>query len=121
MTIAEKREALRELLQDATMTDAVADIYLSMASEMILNTRYPFVVPEGAVVEQRWEMTQVELAAAIKRRRDSGASADMTQHSENAAGTSVMDVYADYTNSGMSPYAPYLLRIVPVAKVVTGK
>lgn len=119
MTIAEKRAAFKELMQDATITDAVADIYLGMAAEMILNTRYPFDNrPLNATVEPRWEMTQVRLAVAIKHRTESGAAADMTQHSENAAGTSVMDVYADYTHMGMSPYAPYLLGIVPVAKVV---
>lgn len=119
MTTEEKIAALKVLLDDATVTDAVATTYLDMAAEMILNTRYPFDNrPVGATVEPRWEMTQVRLAVAIKHRTESGAAADMTQHSENAAGTSVMDVYADYTNMGMSPYAPYLLGIVPVAKVV---
>ena len=118
MTVADKRTMFKNLIGDATLSDTVVDIYLSIAEDMILNRRYPFGRPNGAMLESRYEMLQVRLAVAVKQKADSGTEADMLSHEESAGGTSVRDTYANLAGQGMSQYATYLREVVPYAKVV---
>ena len=73
---------VQTLLGDVPEKDdtALIEVYLAKAEEAILNEMYPFGCGENAVVPQRYNMTQCELAVRyILRRGAEGESA----HNEN--------------------------------------
>lgn len=117
MTPQEKITTFKTLVGDATISDATATLYLTMAATEILNARYPFGIPTGAEVPSRYDMKQCRLAAMMYSKQKAGIEADMTSHHEQIGNTQFTDTYADFTASGKSPWSTYLQDIVPVAEV----
>lgn len=80
--------------------------YLDLAAEKILNRRYPFGPPEGAVVETRWLGIQLEIAVYLFNHRGSEGE---SLHSENGISRSY---------GGQTDVPPELLqRVTPKGMV----
>ena len=62
------------------LDEDLLSVYLDAAAEAILNRRYPYGVPEGAVVEHQYEGVQLEAAVYLFNKR--GAENE-SLHSEN--------------------------------------
>ena len=70
MTTESMVRRTKVLLQgDPMATDEVVIEYIDMARETVLNTLYPFGIPEDAEVPSRYEGVQCELAARLFARR----------------------------------------------------
>ena len=81
-------------------------VYLDMAADKILNRRYPFGAPEGAIVESRWLNIQLEIAVYLFNKR--GAEGE-SLHSENGISRS----YGGETDVPAS----LLMRVTPKGAV----
>lgn len=88
----------------ATMTDALIEVYLQLATGKILERLYPYNTEETEI-PARYETLLCELSARLYVRR--GAEAE-TSHEENG----VNRAYADAGDEDI------LSRITPYAKVV---
>ena len=73
------------LMDDPTATDAVVLVYLDIAHDAIMNTLYPFAVPEDATMPEKYQGLQCELAARYFARR---GGLGETAHSENGVNRS---------------------------------
>lgn len=60
--------------------DGVLTAYLSLAEQKILGRLYPFAIPEGAKMPERYQSLQCEIACYLLNKR--GAEGQ-TSHSEN--------------------------------------
>jgi hypothetical protein len=70
MTTEQMVRRVKILLQnDPVATDEVVYEYLEMAEDTALNTLYPYGVPEGAVLPERYHGVMCELAARLFVRR----------------------------------------------------
>lgn len=78
MTIEERENTFNEMLGEEVSTTLV-DTYLRLATQKILNHRYPFDKTK-VEIEPRFEMDMIELAIVLYNQR--GAEGE-TQHNEN--------------------------------------
>lgn len=109
MTDAEKLERLKVLLNDNTTDhDAQYGVYLSMASDEILNWLYSIVaMPEGATVPPKYE--QVQIMAVVAGVNIQGAE-NQTSHSENGIVRAFKHSdMVDYIHAHVYPYAEVLV------------
>ena len=108
MTTDEKITMAKSLMDnDAQATDEVVMMYLSVAREVILRTKYPFGVPVYVYdVGESYEMLQCQLAARYFYRF--GADGEIA-HSENGISR----------NYASPDDADLLAQITPMAKVLT--
>lgn len=106
MTDNEKLARVRLLLgDDPTATDEVITGYLSIASDVILDTAYPFGVPESAIFPVKYEALQCELASRYFARR--GGLGEVS-HNENG----INRTWANADDSDI------LRRVTPMARVM---
>ena len=80
MTTAEKITMAQTLIGDTAATADLVSVYLEDAASAILRRRYPFGMPDGAIVEPIYDMLQVKLAVRYFLRR--GGEGEI-RHSEN--------------------------------------
>ena len=101
-------ERMQSVIGDAygALDDELLSVYLDMAADKILNRRYPFGVPEGALVESRWLGIQLEIGVYLFNKR--GAEFE-SLHSENGISRS----YGGETDVP----ATLLMRVTPKGAV----
>jgi hypothetical protein len=80
MTNEQKIEKLKVLISPDTATIPLLHYLVEQAEGIVLNRRYPFGAPEGAVVEQRFEHIQLQIAVELFSKM--GAEGQ-TEHAEN--------------------------------------
>lgn len=102
MTDAEKRAMVCTLIGES-LTDTVADVYLSLAKDKIMARRFPFGTDETAIPTE-YEILQCELAERLYLRK--GAEGEIS-HNENG----INREYDSVNDSDL------LSRIVPFAKL----
>jgi len=102
MTNAEKVEKLAVLISPDTATDDLLLILLEQAEGIVLNRRYPFGIPEEAVVPPQYERIQMRIALELFAKM--GAEGQ-TAHIENG-------VHRTYEAADVSP--SLLRQIIPV-------
>lgn len=102
MTNEEKITRLAGLISPETASTELLWALIEEAEEIVLNRRYPFGVPDGAMVEARYEHTQIQIALELYSKM--GAEGQ-TAHSENGISRS-------YEAADVSP--SLLKRIVPL-------
>lgn len=102
MTNEEKITRLTELISPDSADTELLFHLIEEAEEIVLNRRYPFGVPDGAMVETRYENTQIQIALELYSKM--GAEGQ-TSHSENGISRS-------YEAADVSP--SLLKRIVPL-------
>lgn len=106
MTDSEKITMVKALCgNDTEATDALVGAYLAKAKSAILRRRYPFGMPEGADVEELYEMIQCELASRYFYRR--GTEGEVA-HSE-------LDVNREYKSPNDEDL---LMEVTPYAKLI---
>ena len=106
MTDAEKKAMVKALAEnDAAATDDVVTVYLTLASNKMLERLYPFDTSKGASdIPGRYDVIQCELAARLFLRR--GSEGEIS-HSE----TNVSRSYSSVDD------ADILDRLTPFVKV----
>lgn len=104
MTDKEKAQMLVRLLQPEEVDEALAEDYITLSKYVVLNRRYPFGIPEGEEVPEKYEALQVQIAIDLYNRR--GAEGQIS-HTEN-------QISRSWSDAQVSP--SLLNRIVPVAK-----
>lgn len=102
MTNEEKITRLETLISPEKANTELLISLLDVAEGVVLNRRYPFGVPEGAVVPTIYEHIQLQIAVELFSKM--GAEGQ-TAHSENGIGRS-------YESADVSP--SLLRRIIPV-------
>ncbi len=102
MTNAEKLEQFEVLVSPDTASSDLLSLLLKQAEGIVLNRRYPFGPPEGAVVPEAYEHIQLQIAVELFSKM--GAEGQ-TGHSENGVNRS-------YEAADVSP--SLLKRIVPL-------
>lgn len=102
MTEVEKLSRLRVLISPDTEPDDLLSYLLEQAGGIVLNRRYPFGLPEDAVVPAAYEHIQVQIALELYSKM--GAEGQ-TVHDENG-------IKRTYEAADISP--SLLRRIVPV-------
>lgn len=80
MDNSEKIARLKIMLSPEEVSEEELEVYLDMASRMVLSRRYPFGYPEGMEVPTRYEQLQIELAIELYNRK--GAEGQ-DAHTEN--------------------------------------
>lgn len=83
MTNTEKLAFMRAIgnMADTTrFTDTVLAAFLDMAADVILEKMYPFGIPDGAEVPERYDRRQCSIAVYLYNRQGSEGE---TYHSEN--------------------------------------
>ena len=80
MTHNEKLERFEVLISPDTASSELLSFLLEQAEGIVLNKRYPFGVPEGAVVPVAYEHIQLQIAIELFSKM--GAEGQ-TDHSEN--------------------------------------
>ena len=111
MTESEKIKYLR-VMDDQGFegdSDDVLSVYLAIAKDKVLNARYPFSRPEGAVIEPKYEITQCNIAMYLLHKR--GAENEVT-HTENG-------ITRQYEAAGVP--RSLLRDVVPLASVPGGR
>ena len=101
-------DSMKRIIGDSygALDDALLSDYLSIAADKILNRRYPFGVPNGAVVEDAYAGIQLEIAVYLFNKR--GAEGE-SLHSENGISRSY---------GGQTDVPPELLqRVTPKGRV----
>jgi hypothetical protein len=98
----EKLTRLAALISPDTASDDLLTYLLEQAEGIVLNKRYPFGAPEGAIVEARYEHIQLQIAVELFSKM--GAEGQ-TAHNENGVSRS-------YEAADISP--SLLKRIVPL-------
>lgn len=78
MTDEVKRTLVKEMTDETD--DELVSAYLDLANDKILNHMYPYAMPDGATVPDRYGQNQVEIAAYLLNKR--GAEGEL-HHSEN--------------------------------------
>ena len=107
MTTDEKISRLNVLISPDTASMDLLSFLLEQAEGIVLNRRYPFGPPEGAVVPAAYEHVQLQIAVELFSKM--GAEGQVA-HNENG-------VSRTWEASDVSP--SLLRRIVPVAGSVT--
>lgn len=102
MTNEEKIARLAVLISPDTADTKLLSSLIEIAEGIVLNRRYPFGHPEGAVVDSRYEHIQLQIALELFSKM--GAEGQ-TAHSENG-------ISRTYEAADVSP--SLLKRIVPV-------
>ena len=102
MTNEEKLERFEALISPDTASSDLLFLLLEQAGGIVLNKRYPFGPPDGAVVPEVYEHIQLQIAVELFAKM--GAEGQ-TGHSENGVSRS-------YEAADVSP--SLLKRIVPV-------
>lgn len=102
MTNEEKIKRLAVLISPDTADSELLSLLIEQAEGIVLNRRYPFGVPEGAVVPAVYEHIQLQIAVELFSKR--GAEGQ-TSHSENGISRGYEE--ADVSKS-------LLCKIVPV-------
>lgn len=102
MNTDEKLARLAVLISPDTASDDLLFYLLEQAEGIVLNRRYPFGAPEGAVIPKRYEHIQLQIAVELFSKM--GAEGQ-TGHSENGISRS-------YEAADVSP--SLLKRIIPV-------
>ena len=80
MTNAEKLARFEVLISPDTASEELLSFLLEQSEGIVLNRRYPFGVPEGAVVPVAYEHIQLQIAVELFSKM--GAEGQ-TDHSEN--------------------------------------
>jgi len=81
MTVQEKVDMLRKLIEEDDTEDAVLKVYLQLAAHKILNRMYPYKEDyTGLEVPDRYAMIQLNIAVYLLNKR--GAEGEI-QHIEN--------------------------------------
>lgn len=104
----DKLESLRLMVQPDEPSDELLLILLDQAAEIVLNRRYPFGVPSGAEVPDRYAYTQCQIAVELYGKM--GAEGQ-TGHNENGVNRS-------WEAADVSP--SLLRRIAPLVGSVSG-
>ena len=102
MTDNEKLERFEVLISPDTASSDLLSLLLKQAEGVVLNRRYPFGPPDGAVVPEVYEHIQLQIAVELFSKM--GAEGQ-TGHSENGVNRS-------YEAADVSP--SLLKRIVPL-------
>ena len=102
MTTAEKIAKLGVLISPDTADSSLLSLLIEQAEGIVLNRRYPFGIPEGAVVPTAYEHIQLQIALELFSKM--GAEGQ-TVHDENG-------IKRTYEAADVSP--SLLRRIVPV-------
>lgn len=102
MTNEEKIKRLAVLISPDTADSELLSLLIEQAEGIVLNKRYPFGPPEGAVVPAIYEHIQLQIAVELFSKR--GAEGQ-TAHGENGISRS-------YEAADVSP--SLLKRIVPL-------
>lgn len=102
MTNEEKIKRLAVLISPDTADSELLSLLIEQAEGIVLNKRYPFGPPEGAVVPTLYEHIQLQIAVELFSKR--GAEGQ-TAHGENGISRS-------YEAADVSP--SLLKRIVPL-------
>lgn len=103
MTDLEKIARLEVLISPDTASTELMTHLLEQAEGIVMNRRYPFGPPEGAIMPSAYEHIQLQIAVELYSKM--GAEGQ-TAHNENG-------VNRTYESSDVSP--SLLKRIVPVA------
>ena len=101
MDIDEKLARMKVLISPDTASDDLLSYLLEQSGGIVLNRRYPFGVPEGAVVPTAYEHIQLQIAIELYSKM--GAEGQ-TAHDENG-------IKRTYEAADVSP--SLLKRIVP--------
>lgn len=107
MTSEEKITRLGVLISPDTANTELLSVLIEQAEGIVLNRRYPFGVPEDAIVPAMYEHIQLQVAVELFSKM--GAEGQ-TAHGENGISRS-------YEAADISP--SLLRRIVPVCGSVT--
>ena len=107
MTTDEKITRLSVLISPDTASENLLTYLLEQAEGIVLNRRYPFGAPEGAVMPGAYEHAQLQIAVELFSKM--GAEGQ-TAHDENG-------VRRTYEAADVSP--SLLKRIVPLAGSVS--
>lgn len=102
MTKAEKIANLAVLISPDTADEKLLEILVDQSEGIVLNRRYPFGVPEEAVVPAQYEHVQLQIAVELFTKL--GAEGQI-EHSENG-------INRKYEAADVSP--SLLRRIIPV-------
>ena len=102
MTNEEKIERLGVLISPDTAETELLSVLVKQAEGIVLNRRYPFGVPENAVVPTAYEHIQLQIAVELFSKM--GAEGQ-TAHGENG-------ITRSYESADVSP--SLLRRIIPV-------
>ncbi len=105
MTDAEKIQMVQALVNDEEATDALVNVYLCAAADAIQHRRYPFGIPDGVSLDERYDYLQVRLAQRYFLRRG-GEGEDA--HNENGINRS----YGSVNDEDL------LMEVVPLLKVI---
>lgn len=102
MTNEEKITRLAELISPDTADAELLSVLVEQAEGIVLNRRYPFGPPEGAMVPSVYEHIQLQIAVELFSKM--GAEGQ-TAHNENG-------INRTYESADVSP--TLLRRIIPV-------
>lgn len=102
MTTVEKLARLEMLISPDTAENELLEALLGQAEGIVLNRRYPFGAPEGAMVPASYEHIQLQIALELFSKM--GAEGQ-TVHDENG-------IKREYEAADISP--SLLKRIVPL-------
>lgn len=102
MTKAEKIANLAVLISPDAADEKLLEILVDQSEGIVLNRRYPFGVPEEAVVPAQYEHIQLQIAVELFTKM--GAEGQI-EHSENG-------INRKYEAADVSP--SLLRRIIPV-------
>lgn len=102
MTNEQKISKLKLLISPDTASDELLLALVEQAEGIVLNQRYPFGAPEGAIVPTAYEHIQLQIAVELFSKM--GAEGQ-TAHGENG-------ISRTYESADVSP--SLLKRIVPV-------
>lgn len=105
MTLTDKITMAKALIGESEAADELVTAHLADAEAAILRRRYPFGVPDGAMVESIYDMLQVKLAVRYYLRR--GGEGEIS-HSENG----IDRKYGSVNDEDL------LMEITPFAKVI---
>ena len=106
MTDKEKLAKIAVLISPDTASSDLLSVLLEQAEEIVLNKRYPFGAPEGALVPKQYE--QIQLRIAVELYSKMGAEGQIG-HNENG-------VNRTYEAADVSP--SLLRQIMPVVGTV---
>lgn len=105
MTNTDKVTMAKALIGESNIADDLVAAYLADAESAILRRRYPFGVPDGAIVESIYDMLQVKLAVRYYLRR--GGEGEIS-HNENG----IDRKYGSVNDEDL------LMEITPFAKLI---
>jgi len=103
MTDAQKIAMVKSIVDDSTVTDDVATVYLQIACFKMLERLYPYdVTKQASDIPERYDMIQCELAARLFLRK--GGEGE-TSHEENGVNRTYGSVDDEDILSRLTPFA----------------